>query len=36
MCHLDIPMRGSSLALDGRSLIEGGKVVLDELVPQPE
>ncbi|WP_308259557.1 leucyl aminopeptidase [Pseudonocardia sp. H11422] len=36
MCHLDIPMRGSSLALDGRTLIEGGKVVLDELVPQPE
>ena len=36
MCHLDIPMRGSSVALDGRTLIESGKVVLDELLPRSE
>jgi 2,5-dihydroxypyridine 5,6-dioxygenase len=35
MCHLDIPMRGACLSLDGRTLIEGGRVVCDELLPRP-
>jgi 2,5-dihydroxypyridine 5,6-dioxygenase len=35
MCHLDIPMRGACLSLDGHTLIEGGHVVLDELLPRP-
>lgn len=32
-CHLDFPMRGCSLCLDGRPIIVGGEIVADELRP---
>ena len=30
-CHLDIPLRGCTLALDGTTIVENGILVPDEL-----
>ncbi|MHA6729701.1 leucyl aminopeptidase [Devosia sp. A369] len=30
-CHLDIPLRNASLSLDGRVIVENGKIVIPEL-----
>ena len=31
LCHLDIPLRGCTLALDDRTIVENGRVVPEEL-----
>jgi 2,5-dihydroxypyridine 5,6-dioxygenase len=30
-CHLDIPMRNCSLFLDGKTIVENGRIVIDEM-----
>lgn len=31
LCHVDVPMRGCSLSLDGRAIVADGDIVIDEL-----
>ena len=30
-CHLDMPMRNCSLWLDGKSVVENGRIAMDEM-----
>lgn len=31
LCHIDLPMRGCSLWLDGQPVVEAGRIVVDEM-----
>ena len=34
LCHVDVPMRGCSLFLDGKPIVVDGEVVVEELRPR--